>query len=289
MSQGGRWGSVVLLLLLAGTGAAQELDCEPSSDPAVIRQAEQKLVLLLRMIGDTGPAKRVDHGNNAEAKAILSEARHNATLAGTALDGGCGSESVELASTGLRLASQAFSLARNRSSETDRIYRQVLQRTQSFLQSLESQPEDTRGMSEADITGMHRQIERAEELAVGGEHQAAADLLKPVVDRLERRLAAIYDRQTVYYEKSFEGPADEYSYLAQQFEGYRMLFEQYAGDRRPQKTSKQKYDDYLASAATLAAAAQGHARASDWEPALEKMRQAVRNCERAMQLIGIGY
>jgi hypothetical protein len=276
-------------MLLAGTGAAQEIDCQPSSDPAVIRQAEQKLVLLLRMVGDTGPAKRVDGGNNEEAKMVLAEARQDATLAGAALDEGCAAESIELASAGLKQASRAFSLAKSRPSEADQVYRQVLDRTQSFLQSLESQPEDSRGMSEADITGMHRQIERAEELAVGGEYQAAADLLKPVVDRLERRLAAIYDQQTVFYEKTFEGPADEYSYLAQQFEGYRILFEQYAGNRQPLHTSKQEYEDYLAGAATLSAAAQGHARASDWESALEKMREAVRNYERAMRLIGIGY
>ena len=159
----------------------------------------------------------------------------------------------------------------------------------SFLQTLESQPEEARGVSVADITGMHRQIERAEELAINGNHEAAADLLKPVVDRLERRLAAIYDQQTVYYEKKFEGPEDEYAYLVQQFRGYRMLMEQYAGDRQPPHNARQAYDNFLKSAADLADSSELHAQAADWGLALEEMHEAVTNFERAMRLIGIGY
>ena len=241
------------------------------------------------MVGDTGPAKRVDDGDNEEAKGVLAEAREQAARSGTLLDEGCAAESIELSTAGLGSASKAFSLARNRAPEGDRIYREIKQRTASFLQTLESQPLDDRGVGEADIAGMHRQIERAEELAINGSYQAAADLLKPVVDRLERRLAVIYDQQTVYYEKKFEGPADEYAYLQQQHRGYRMLFEQYAGDRSPPHAAQQTYENSLSSAVSLAEDADAHAQAGEWDAALEKMRLAVRSYERAMRLVGIGY
>jgi len=280
---------VFLSMILMRTAASQEVSCVPSTDLAVIRQAEQKLVLLLRMVGDTGPAKRVGESGNNEAELALAEARDHAARASALLDEGCGAESMELSTSGLGRASKAFSLARNRAPQGGREYRSVLERTMSFLQTLESQPEEARGVSVADITGMHRQIERAEELAINGNHEAAADLLKPVVDRLERRLAAIYDQQTVYYEKKFEGPADEYEYLVQQYRGYRMLMEQYAGDRQPPHTARQAYDNFLKSAADLADSAELHAQAADWGLALEEMRAAVRSFERAMRLIGIGY
>jgi hypothetical protein len=196
---------------------------------------------------------------------------------------------VSLATSGLSLASRAFALAKNRSDESAGIYRDVHGRTTSFLQALVAQPADVRGIGDADITGMQRQIDSAEELAVSGDYMAATRLLQPVVDRLQRRLVAIYDQKTVYYEKSFDGPEDEYAYLAQQYQGYQMVLDRFSGTREPPHSAKKMYDDLLASAADLASAAEGHAQASDWDTALSEIQQAVTQCERAMRLIGIGY
>lgn len=278
----------VLPLLLGEVVEGRVTNCTASTDPATIRQAEQKLVLLQRMVGSGGPAARVDEGNNAEAKQALERARQDATQASLILNEGCAAEAVTLATSGLSLASQAFSLARNRGPGSDAVYREMRGRTMSYLQSLEAQPSRTRGIGEADITGMHRQIERAEELAVGGDFEAATRLLKPVVDRLERRLVSIFDQKTVYYEKSFDGPEDEYAYLAQQYRGYQMVLERFAGDKPPPSSAKAMYDNLLSSAAELASAAESHAQASDWNAAVDGMQQAVSQCERAMRLIGIG-
>ena len=280
---------VVLPLLLGELAVAQAIDCTPTSDPAVIRQAEQKLVLLQRMVGTAGPAERVDGGDNAEAKAVLEQARNEADRASLVLDEGCAAEAVSLATSGLSLASKAFALAKNGGADGGRAFKDIHARTTSYLQSLEAQPEETRGIGEADITGMRRQIDRAEELAVSGNYEAAAGLLKPVVDRLERRLVAIYDQKTVYYEKSFDGPEDEYAYVAQQYQGYQMVLDRFAGSREPPHSAKKMYDQLLATAADLASAAENHAQASDWDTALSEMQQAVTQCERAMRLIGIGY
>ncbi len=280
---------VVVLLFLGDGATAQATDCTPSSDPAVIKQAEQKLVLLQRMVGSGGPAKRVDDGDSEEAKQVLEQARSDATRASLVLDAGCGAEAIALATSGLSLASKAFAAARSQGPGSDAVYREVHGRTTSFLQSLEAQPPEVRGMGDADIAGMHRQIESAEQLAVKGDYEAASKLLRPVVDRLERRLVAIYDQKTVYYEKSFDGPEDEYAYFAQQYQGYQMVLDRFAGSKQPPRSAKQMYDKLLATAADQASAAEGHAQASDWDTALAEMQEAVTNCERAMRLIGIGY
>lgn len=280
---------VLLPLLLTELAIAQAVDCTPGTDPAAIRQAEQKLVLLQRMVGTAGPAQRVDEGDNADARATLEQARRDAERASLALDEGCATEAVSLATSGLSLASKAFALARNSGADGGREFKEVHARTTSYLQSLESQPPDVRGIGDADISGMQRQIDRAEELAVGGDYQAATRLLQPVVDRLERRLVAIYDQKTVYYEKSFDGPEDEYAYVAQQYQGYQMVLDRFADSREPPHSAKKMYDDLLASAADLATAAESHAQASDWDTALAEMQQAVTQCERAMRLIGIGF
>ena len=280
---------VVVLLFLGDGAIAHATDCTASTDPAVIKQAEQKLVLLQRMVGSGGPAKRVEDGDSEEAKQVLEQARSDATQASLVLDEGCGAEAIALATSGLSLASKAFAAARNQGPGSDAVYREVHGRTTSFLQSLEAQPPEVRGMGDADVAGMHRQIESAEQLAVKGDYEAASNLLKPVVDRLERRLVAIYDQKTVYYEKSFDGPEDEYAYLAQQYQGYQMVLDRFAGDKQPPHSAKQMYDKLLATAADHANAAEGHAQASDWDTALAEMQEAVTNCERAMRLIGIGY
>ena len=90
---------VVLPLLLGELTVAQAVDCTPTTDPAVIRQAEQKLVLLQRMVGSGGPAQRVDEGDNTEAKQVLEQARHDATQASLVLDEGCGTEAISLATS----------------------------------------------------------------------------------------------------------------------------------------------------------------------------------------------
>ena len=279
----------ILALLFSGSAMAQATSCTPDDDAAAIRQAEQKLVLLQRMVGSGGPAQRVDAGDNAEAKQVLEQARREAAQASLVLDEGCAGDAVSLATSGLSLASRAFALARNKGPGSDAVYREIHGRTTSFLQSLEAQPAEARGIGDADIAGMHRQIERAEELAVGGNYDGAAQLLKPVVDRLERRLVAIFDQKTVYYEKSFDGPQDEYEYLEQQYRGYQMVLDRFAGSKQPPHSAKQMYDKLLATAAESANVAEGHAQAAKWDTALTEMQAAVTHCERAMRLIGIGY
>jgi hypothetical protein len=280
---------LAMALLPGESATAQAASCTPSDDPAQIRQAEQKLVLLQRMVGGGGPAQRVDDGDNAEAKQVLEQARQEAARASLVLDEGCADDSVALATSGLSLASQAFALARNKGPGSDAVYREMHGRTTSFLQSLEAQPAEVRGIGDADIAGMHRQIDRAEELAVGGNYDGASQLLKPVVDRLERRLVAIFDQKTVYYEKSFDGPQDEYEYLAQQYRGYQMVLDRFAGSKQPPHSAQQMYDKLLATAAESASAAEGHAQAAEWDTALTEIQAAVTSCERAMRLIGIGY
>jgi len=281
--------AVLFLLLPVIAHAAEQPACSADPDAAVARQAEQKLVLLQRLVGDTAPVQRVAESGNEAAQQALAGARSHARQAGDALAAGCSDDAMRLAADGLALASQAFALVKNTGPDEDRLYRLEAERTRSYLQSLESQPDDVRGIGADDIAGIQRQLGRADELAANGELAAARNLLKPVADRLERRLVAIYDTRTVYYEKSFAGPEDEYAYLAEQYLGCQMLFERFAGDRTPPHSAQQSYDELRASAAELALAASGHASTADWQAALEEIQEAVLRCERAMKLVGIGY
>lgn len=281
--------TALLLLGIAVPVSASEEDCAKASDAATLQQAEQKLVLLRRLVGETAPVQRVLESNNVEAERALAGARSSAAQASDALDAGCTGDAIRLATNGLSLATQAFALARNKGPGESEKYEQLLARTQSFLETLEAQPEEARGVGAADLAGMQRQIDRARELAVKSDYESAAGLLAPVADRLERRIVAIYNQKTVYYEKSFDSPADEYAYLSRQYVGYQLLFERFGGEKQPPHSAVQRYRDLLDSAAGLASDADGHAQASDWDNAIASIEGAIQNCEAAMRLLGIGY
>jgi len=279
----------VLTMVPAGNSQAQAADCQTGSDPGTRKQAEQRIVLLERMVGDTAPVQRVVDSGNEEAGQAIADARERVKMAGAALDQGCDADAARIASDGLTLAATAFRIVKEGAAGGDQEYRRLHERTQSYMQSLDTQPDELRGVDEADLAGIRRQIQRAEELAIGGDYASASRLLVPVADRLERRLVAIYDQRTVYYEKSFAGPEDEFAYLAEQVQGYRMLLVNVAGDRQPPHASRQMFADTLAAAESLASEATGRAEAGDWEPALETMREAIGNYERALRMIGFGY
>ena len=281
---------VALTALLAGNSQAQSPDCQPAADAGARKQAEQRLVLLARMVeGEARPVQRVMESGNAEAEQAIADARARIVTASAALDSGCDTVAAELASEGLALAAEAFKLAKGTAAGGDLDYKRLHERTQAFLQSLESQPEELRGVGEADLAVIRRQVQRAEEFAVGGDYAAASRLLLPVADRLERRLVAIYDQRTVYYEKNFAGPQDEYDYLVEQYKGYQMLMLNLAGDRQPSHAGRQLFADSLAAAESYAAQAARSAETGDWDQALASMRDANMNYERALRMIGIGY
>ena len=102
-------GAIALLALTAARLAdVQAASCEAPSGPAMARQAEQKIVLLERLIGGTEPVQRVLSSNNADAERALAGAQSAASRATAALDAGCPADAIEHASTGLGLASQAM-------------------------------------------------------------------------------------------------------------------------------------------------------------------------------------
>lgn len=280
---------VVVLLNLASPAIGRAAECIPTRDAAAIRQAEQKLVLLERLVGDTIPAQRVLASNNAEAERALAGARSSAEQAGDALDAGCAEDAVRLATGGLSLASRAFALAKNKGPNAGEKYEQLLARTQSFLEAVQTRSPEIRGLGEADLAGMQRQIDRARELAARSDFDAATDLLLPVADRLERRIVAIYHQTTVYYEKSFDSPADEYAYLSRQYMGYQLLFDRFAAGKPPPHSAKERYENLLTSAAVLAETADSHADDANWDDAIATIEDAINRCEQAMRLIGIGY
>jgi len=290
---------VLLYFLSAGLAVTFAAECDEESDAAARRQAEQKVVLLERLTGDTDPVRRVFDSGNADAIAAIKAARDSAVLARQEVDAGCSASAAKSVAQGLSQTSRAFALARSEAVVGEQEYQALHRRATSFLQMLQSQPTELQGIAPADLSGMQRQVSRAELMAVNGEYGEASDVngeygeasdeLGPVADRLQRRLIAIFDQQTVYYERTFASPQDEYSYLTEQYRGYRMLLLQLSKEKPLPFSGRQAYENALQDAANLSESAVQLAGDGDWQAALVAMQDALRNCEKALRLTGVMY
>jgi hypothetical protein len=200
----------------------------------------------------------------------------------------CVSDASSLSSSGLKLATTAFrkSPKSNRTQEREK-YEGALQLSTSFLLSLEAQPEELHELSADDLVGIERQIDRAQSLASGGNFAEAMRLLAPVNDRLQRRLATILNNKTIYYEKTFATPADEYAYYKEQYEGYLLLLN--TGQKQAAYSARNRVASLLESASTLSEEAGQNAAAQSWDDAIANMQEAVTHSEQAVRASGYTY
>ena len=279
------------LLLLCSFGAANAdlAECVADEDETARARAEQTVLLLERLVTDSSRVQQVIESGRAEALANLEAAGAAVTGTHEFLVKGCNASAATLATDGLSQVSRAFQLAREQVSAGATAFEALGQRTESFLAALESQPADLRGVSADDLVGMQRQISRAKTMAVNGNYSGASALLAPVFDRLERRLFAIFDQRTIYYERDFATVQDEYNYLAEQYRGYELLLDQIASQETLPYSTRAGYDQARQQAAQLNEQAAQQAGAGAWQAAVAAANEALRNNERALQLIGVNY
>jgi len=280
---------VLLHALLSGAVLAIAAECNGAVDDAVRRQAEQKIVLLERLIGDTDPVRRVLDSGRADAIAAIEAARKSVILARQEVGVGCSARAAEAAASGLSQVSQAFRLSRDEAVVGEQEYQALHRRTTSFLQMLESQPVESQGLGVADLTGMRRQLNRAEILAVNGEFGEASEELGPIADRLQRRLITIFDQQTIYYAREFGNSEDEFAYLVEQYRGYLMLLRHVTAERQMPFSRRASYENALQDASSLNDTAAKLADNGDWQPALAALQEAIGNFEKALRLTGVVY
>jgi len=278
---------ILTALLLSSLGAAaQAADCD--EDQSKAQQVEQKLNLLARLLDDSEPLRRAQQEGNVDALAKIDEAQQSLADARTALSSGCMADASALSSSGLKLATTAFRTSPKVSTRQLReTYEAALQSTTTFLLSLESQPEELRGISAEDLVGIERQVGRAEALAADGNFAEAARLLAPVNDRLQRRIADILNNKTLYYEKNFATQADEYAYYKEHYEGFLLLLR--TGQEQVAYSARNRMDSLLVSAASLSGKADESAAAGAWSDAISKMQEAIDLCEKAMKVTGYSF
>lgn len=185
------------------------------------------------------------------------------------------------------IATAAFKASKPANARRQEAYEASFQQAQAFLQSLESQPRDLWGMSNEDLVGIERQVERAKSMGDQGSFGNAIRLLTPVNDRLQRRLLEILNEKTLYYEKVFATPEDEYAYLKKQYDGYRLLLQ--SGQSKASYSAAGRVKTLLDDALKMQAEAERQANEEMWSAAIASMEAALENCEQAVRATGYSY
>ena len=273
-----------MLGLIGATADAETCSGEDTNRSA---QIEQKIVLLQRLMEDSEPLRRAERSGNPQALESIDKARQALSEARRALDEGCVSDASMLSSEGLKLATAAFRTSAPVSRQTRDNYEAAIQQATTFMLSIESRPTEMSSLSSEDLVGIERQIDRAKLLAADGAFEDATELLMPVNDRLQRRVLRILNNKTLYYEKNFATPADEYSYLKEQYDGYLLLLQ--SGERTVPYSAKKRVDSLLENASLSRAAAENSAQAQQWPEALLSMQDALKSSEQAIRAAGYSY
>jgi hypothetical protein len=275
------------IFMLGLIGATADAEMCSGEDANRFAQIEQKIVLLQRLMEDSEPLRRAERSGNPQALESIAKARQALSGARKALDEGCISDASALSSQGLKLATIAFRKSAPGSRQKRDSYEAAIQQATTFMLSLESQSTEMLGLSNEDMVGIKRQIDRAKLLATDGAFEDATQLLLPVNDRLQRRLLRMLDNKTLYYEKNFATPADEYGYLKEQYNGYLLLLQ--SGEKTVPYSAKKRVDSLLEDASLLRAAAENSAQAQQWQAALLSMREALKSSEQAIRAAGYVY
>jgi hypothetical protein len=263
--------------------------CEPDIGKTEKSSAQQKIVLLERMISSSEPAQRVMNIGSESAKALLDKARNEAADARTLFGQDCYEEASRLAAQGLATASTAFRGAASPDAAEVDEYERLLRQTRSLLDTIEKQGEAVSGLDAATLGGMQRQLARAEQLALVGQHDSASSLLVPIADRLERRLFDVFDRQTLTYARTHSSPAEEYAYLAENYRGYRLLLESHRPSQAGIRGNEAAVAALLSDAESLVKLAEAEKSRERWAEAISALQQAIEHCERASRISGLQF
>lgn len=278
-------GTPMLAAVLAVAGANAS-DCESGTSSQAV-QAEQKIRLLERLTSNSEPLRRLQESGDEVALATIDNALAIMASAQQAMNDGCQADAAALSNEALRLVTEAFRTSPAPVRGAREEFDAELERTRTFLASLDGRSEEETGLDAATMAGIQRQVRNAEEMARSGSADQARKLLLPVNDRLQRRLLEMFDQRTIYYEHEFATPADEYAYLQQQFDGYMLLLQ--SGDKETPYSARQRIADLTGNAERLQESAQSRAAAGEWGEAITQMNAALEYCEHAIRATGYSF
>lgn len=258
----------------------------PATSPSAMAQAaesapdrsvlEQKLKLLEGILNSPKSA-RISTGSDAEAAALLAQAKKGLDEARLALAAGDTPTAGALLDQALKSSTAASSrAARSGTDDAQRARnRQMLEELNSYSASL-TQAVLEKGSAEgtAAVQRIDKLVADAAQLTATGRHAEAGRLISEALNLAVTTVSALRAGQTVVLSLKFDSPADEYAYEQKRHESNLMLVEVLVRDGKVEEGRRKMLDRFVDESTTLKSQAEQQAKAGDYPAAIKTMEKA---------------
>ena len=248
------------------------------------------------MVLSSASAKRVEESGNAEAMAILNDARSNIANAKTSLESSDYETAMGQVNEGLRLvtaASRAISTeshmsAVNHKAQYDELVNSLNTYDGSYKRNVErAKKNGEKPSSSLDEGAYNALVTSGKAKAKNGDYAGANKDLNKAQNMITSVLTEMLHAQTITYDKSFDTPKEEYEYELSRAESYEELVPIAIEQKKPSQRALGLIDGFVAKGVRIKSEGKDVAAKGDYKMAIMAMQAATSNFQRALRIAGV--
>ncbi len=248
------------------------------------------------MVMNSGSAKRVEASGNADAIAILNDARAKVEKAKSLLAAGSLEEAMNSVNEGLR---QMTAASRAITSESDMAgvnhrakHEELLGSLKTYEGSYEDNLKRAAKMKQdvkekLDKAAYQKLVDEGKALGKKGSYAEANQSLEKAQVMITKVLTNMLHAQTVTYDKNFETPKEEYEYELARLENYEELIPLAIEQKQPAQRAMALIDSFINKATKIKGEGMDVAKKGDYKMAIMAMQAATSNLQRALRMMGV--
>ncbi len=269
----------------------------PSPSVTVSRQlVEQKQAFMKRLLSDSSAVKRIEAGNNAEARKYLADAQESYRKAVRSLkhnDFTGADRELNAATWFIGRARQLVPDPLTRNAEHGARYAQTLESVESLrtsyqrhVQRAKRQPPDA-AVNDAQLGKAAQLVDSAKSLAHAEQIVQANQALGETERTLMVALSRVLGSKTIEYAQRFETLADEYAYELERNRSYADLVPIALAEFKPAGEAIREAESLVDTNRQLRERAQQHAAKKDHRSALTALRRGTGHLQSALAAAGL--
>lgn len=248
------------------------------------------------MVMSSGSAKRVEASGNAEAIAILNDARAKVESGKSLLAEGKYQEAMDQVNAGLQqmtAASRAITTESEMAGVNHKAkHEELLDSLKTYEGSYEDNLERAAKMkmevkAKLDQDAYKKLTDEGKSLGKKGDYVKANKTLEKAQMMITKVLTNMLHAQTVTYDKSFDTPKEEYEYELARHESYEELIPLAIERKRPAQRAMKLIDGFVQKAAKIKGEGLDVAAKGDYEMGIMAMQAATSNLQRALRMMGV--
>ncbi len=292
---------VVALVVHSGSswwspaGAAEPEGAAPGQqDIHRRRQAlSKKLLFLNTLVRDSERTRKIEVGDNPEAKDLLTAAREHAERARSQMEAGDlepAERSIDMGLRAIGVAFRALSGGGDHGRTPRERYEELGNRIASFRQAF-AQVVMSKGAEAAkflDRPRLDALMEQGESAAQEKRYDDAIEPLAEAAGMLERALSKALEKETLYYRREFASPEEEFAFELERNRNYQTLVDMLIAQSPPGRGGRiLLMQRLLEKAQDLRDRAQARLAEGDTAKALELIEQSTQNLRKALRMGGL--